>query len=290
MADASCNNTSEISFEIAQINSFYKFNNVSTSPVMKIGKISSEYIYRVFIKFHLNQLPSDIRIIEAELSFIVINTLPKYIEHTLDAYTLNSDWDTSTINWCNQPIINFNNKLFEKSVYKNNKYRLNITEQVVKWYNSPNINYGMVLTGDENHEYSKVEICTKDGSICDLSLKIKYVINQDIHVIVEQTQFIEYDEKVIAKAGEYFTKLRDISVTKTVAYLVKNNGEVPINVVVEYSPDGNSFRKEDRVIPVKARAMEIVSPICFSKYIRLSIIKSDDGNQAVIDTWLQLQI
>jgi hypothetical protein len=290
MEGCNCSNINKVCFDIVQINSFEKFSNVTDVPTMIIGKNSCEYLYRILIKFHLKQLPINIKILDAEMSFIVINKVLNSKTNKLEAFALNSDWDPHRVNWCNQPSLDYNKKLFEKAVNKNNKYYINITEQITNWYDNPSSNYGMILKGNEDNEYSKIQICTSDGSICNLSLRVKYLVKQDIHVIVEQTQFLEYSEKVIVEAGVYFTMLRDISKTKTVAYAVENNAEVPIEVVLEYSPDGINIMKEDRIICIKPRTMEIVFPIWFSKYIRLAIFKPKDGNQAIINTWLQLQI
>jgi hypothetical protein len=219
----------------------------------------------------------------------VIDFATGSVKHELSGYTLDCDWNVNTINWENQPPIDYSNNLFKKLIKKRRKYELDLTDQVTNWYDSAETNYGMILVCSEKCPNSQIEICTDCRKMHNLSLKLEYSIEQEVIVVVEPTEFCEYKENIIISGGECFTKIKNVSLTKTIAYFLKNNGCVPIKVSFEYSPDGIHFNKEYRVITIKPKGTEIAMPLFFSKYIRLSITKPCDGNTSIINTWLQVQ-
>lgn len=284
-----CSNTTNIIYDIAQINSKDKTSAVTDSSSMCVGTNSSGYKFRVLIKFNLDHLPMKTQIISAVLVINVINTASEFNQHKLKGYSIDSQWYINTVNWNNQPSINYENKLLEKSVKKGQKYNFDLTEQVIEWYKNPITNNGMELICSEEFYASQIQICTEYGTSTNLALQVEYFVEQEVHVIVEPTQFFEYTETINVEVGEYFTEIRNISLTKTVVYFVKNNGAVPIEVVFEYSPDGVNFMKEQRIIPISSGKMLALFPIWFGKYIRLSITKPFDGNMSIINTWLQVQ-
>ncbi len=285
-----CNKITHINYDIAQINSSYKTHADINSSVMSIGKNSHGFSYRVLIKFNFNHLPKNAQILRATLIINILNTAPecKCTIHQLKGLTLNSDWDISTVNWNNQPSINFSNKLFDESVNNWKKYTFDITNQVRNWYAYPSTNYGMILMGSEELCYNKIQICTESGSSNNLTLLVEYCEEREIHIL--PTQFYEYYEDITVYPGlEQFTTGRDISLTKTVSYFIKNNNSASITVIAENSPDNINFAKEIQTIIIPPGLNSLLVPINFSKYIRLSITVPPGGNTATINTWLQLQ-
>lgn len=288
MEHHSCNKIIDIAYNLAQISSFNNTHAIIRSCMMNIGENSRGFKYRVLIKFNFIHLPKNVQILRATLAVNVLNTAPENTTHKLISHTLNSDWDICTVNWNNQPSINYTNKLFKCSVESHEKYAFDLTDQVRNWYKYPYTNYGLVLMGSEDSCYNKIQICTERGSINSLSLLVEYI--EDIQVIVEPTQFFQYPEDIVVSPGiKYFTSTRDISLTKTVSYFIKNNNSASIEAVLEYSPDGINFRKDDFPMIVAAGTNLVLGTTMFSKYVRLSLKVSPVGNTSTINTWLQLQ-
>lgn len=285
-----CNKITHINYDIAQINSYDKTHADINSISMSIGKNSCGFKYRVLIKFIFNHLPKNAQILRATLIINTLNTAPecKCTTHQLKGLTLNSDWDISTVNWNNQPSINVSNKLFDESVVNWKKYTFDLTNQVRNWYAYPSTNYGMILLGSEELCYNKIRICTESGSYNDLTLLVEYCEEIEIHIL--PTQFLEYYEDITVYPGfEYFTTGRDISLTKTVVYFIKNNNSASITVIAENSPDNINFAKEIQTITIQPGLSSLLVPINFSKYIRLSITVPPSGTASTINIWLQLQ-
>lgn len=286
-----CNKITHINYDIAQINSCDKTHADINSIIMSIGNNSCGFKYRVLIKFNFSHLPKNAQILRATLIINILNTVPecKCTTHQLKGFTLNSDWDISTVNWNNQPSINFSNELFDQSVNNWKKYTFDLTDQVRNWYAYPSTNYGMILLGSEELCYNKIQICTESESSNNLTLLVEYCEDREINIL--PTQFFEYYEDITVFPGfVYFTTGRDISLTKTVAYFIKNNNSASITVIAENSPDNINFAKEIQTITIQPGLNSLLVPINFSKYIRLSIAVPPNGTTATINIWLQLQI
>lgn len=287
----SCNcscNKFVINYDIAQISSFDKVHTDTNVSVMSIGKNSIGFIYRVLIKFNFGHLPKNVKILNAMLTINVTNAVPECASHKLKAYSLGSNWCSAAVNWNNQPPINWNNGLINRSVCEWQKYSFDFTNEVIKWYRFPETNYGMVLICSDELCYDKIQIAVEESKCNKLMLEIKYYLEKDINIV--PTRYFEYFESVnVSSAGEYFTTIRNISLTKTVAYFVKNNDSVPINVVFEYTPDGVNFIREDVIFKIAPSTSQLIFPGLFCKYIRLSITVPSGGITATVNTWLGLQ-
>lgn len=290
MGSSNCNNTTEVSYDIAQINSFDKTRSDTCSTVMTIGCNSNKFIYRVLLRFNLDCLPKNVQILKATLVFKVTNTAPKCSRHLLYGYTINSNWNINTICWNNQPSINYSNKILNHCVNSEECYSFDLTKEAITWHKYPNLNYGMILICCDETSYNKIQILINNESCCDLKLFLHYNIDNEVHVIVEPSQFFQYPEDIVVSEGiETYTSTRDVSLSRNVSYFIKNNSTTSINVVFEYSPDSINFMKEDRILSIPAGSNSILFPIWFSKYIRLAIVLSPGGNTATINTWLQIQ-
>jgi hypothetical protein len=288
MEHHSCNNTIDIFYNIAQISSFDKTHAIIRSCMMNIGENSRGFKYRVLIKFNFIHLPKNAQILRATLAVNVLNAAPENTIHKLISRSLNSDWDICTVNWNNQPSIDYTNILSKCSVESRENYTFDLTTQVRDWYKYPYTNYGLVLMGSEDCCYNKIQICTESGSPNGLSLLVEYI--EDIRLTVEPTQFFQHPEDITVSPGiEYFTSTRDISLTKTVSYFIKNNNSALMTAVLEYSPDGINFRKDDFPVQINSGTNSILGTTMFSRYIRLSIKVSPGGNTSIINTWMEIQ-
>lgn len=285
MSSSSYTDMNYTPYDIARISSYDKTHISTHSSVMSIGKNCRGYKSRVLIKFNFNHLPKNVRILRAILVVNVINCTT----NQLLGYTLNSDWNIHTVNWNNQPSINFRNELLKKSICNCKKYYFDITNQARIWHEHSSSNYGMILSGSEMSCFNKIQICTEQGSSNNLSLLVEYFVEQDIHI--KTTQFFEYIEDIqISTADEVFTTGRNISLMQTVAYFIKNNSKSDsITVIAENSPDNVNYAKEIQTIIIPPEASSLLVPINFSKYIRLSITLPNGGNLTTINTWLNLQ-
>ena len=229
MSPSNCTNTNYIPYDIARISSLNKTHKYIHTNVMSIGKNLRGYKSRVMIKFNFNNLPPNAKISRAILTVNVT----KCTSNQLSGYTLNSDWTIHTVNWNNQPSINFTNKLFKKSICNCKKYYFDITNQTRYWYKYPYSNYGMILIGSEMTCSDKIYICTEPESNNNLSLLVEYFVEQDIHVT--PAHFCEYYENIhVSPGNESFTTGRNISLTQEVSYFIKNNSNsASITVICE---------------------------------------------------------
>lgn len=277
------NKKRNINYEIAEINSFDKLHAKIHCDRMNIGKNNRRIEYRVFIKFNLDHLSENIQLFNATLRIFVTrgSTFQLY------GYNLKAGWDIYNINWITQPSIDFTNMIFDKTICGCDGYCIDLTDQVKKWLEFPDDNYGMVLMGLDMSVSSEIQICTEQNSMDNLSLSVEYCLEKDVHNI---PKFFEYTEDIkVSCNSEYVTSGVNISLMNRVAYFIKNNNIAPITVVAENSPDNINFAKEIQTIVIPPGESSLLVPINFSKYIRLSITVPQNGNSSVINTWLNLQ-
>jgi hypothetical protein len=272
-----------INYEIAEINSYDKMRAKSHCERMIIGKNSHRVDYRVLIKFNLDNLPDNIQLVTATLTVVVT----KGSTFQLFGYNLNAGWSIYSINWVNQPSIDFNDKIFEKTISGCDKYYIDITNQVKEWLADPNENYGMILMGSDTSATNDILIYTEQGSRDNLSLLVEYCVDKDVHNVPD---FFECTEDIeVSSASEYVTSGVNISLMNKVSYFIKNNNNVSIAVIAENSPDNVNYAKEIQTIVIPPGASSLLVPINFSKYIRLSITVSPGGKTSCINVWLNLQ-
>ncbi len=277
------NKKRNISYEIAEINSFDKLHARTHCDHMNIGKNSRRIEYRVLIKFDLDHLADNIQLLNAALTIFVTrgSTFQLY------GYGLKSGWDIYSINWINQPAIDFTNMIFDKTICGCDKYCIDLTDQVKNWLEFPNDNYGMVLMGLDMSISNEIQIDTEQNSKENLSLSVEYCLEKDVHNI---PKFFEYTEDIkVSCASQYFTAGFNISLMNKVAYFIKNNNIAPITVTAENSPDNVNYAKEIQTIVIPPGESSLLVPINFSKYIRLSITIPPGGNSSIINIWLNLQ-
>lgn len=287
MFTSCCKKIKYIDYEISQINSYNKNTGISQCRAMFVGEFYGEYEYRVLLKFNFDSLLDNIQIHRAILSISIISGALQYFI----GYSLMSDWDIDTVNWNNQPKIDFSDMIFGKSVNNcTQQYSIDITDKVKTWCIHPESNCGMVLLGHDQCGSSNIKINTDKNDFDVLSLFVELEEcpeEKDMHVI---PRFFELSEDIyVTPNSEYFTTGVNISLMQKVSYFIKNNNNSTITVVAENSPDNVNYAKEIQLVYIPPGSSSLLVPINYSKFVRLSINIPIDGSESIINTWLNLQ-
>ena len=287
MFTSCCKETKYIDYEISQINSYNKNTGISQCKAMFVGEFYGEYEYRVLIKFNFDSLLENIQIQRAILSINIISGALQYFI----GYSLMSDWDNNTVNWNNQPKIDFSDMIFGKSVnHCTQHYSIDITDKVRTWCKHPESNYGMVLLGHDQSGSSNIKINTDKNDLDALSLFVELEDcpkENDVHVI---PKFFEFSEDLyVTPNSEFFTTGINVSLMQRVSYFIKNNNNAIITVIAENSPDNVNYAKEIQIIYIPPGSSSLLVPINYSKFVRLSITIPFDGSESIINTCINLQ-
>ncbi len=284
MLPSCCKKVKHIDYEIAQINSYNKDTATSQCRSMFVGEFYRVYEYRVLIKFNFDSLLENIQFQRATLSINIISGSLQYFI----AYSLMSDWDINSVNWNNQPEINFSDMIFGKSVNHCTQYSIDITDKVRTWCKYPESNYGMVLLGHDKCGSSNITINTDKNDTDNLSLFVELAeCPKDMHV---KPNFFEFSENIcVTPDSEFFTTGINVSLMQRVSYFIKNNNSAKITVVAENSPDNVNYSKEIQIVYIPPGSSSLLVPINYSKFVRLSITIPFDGSESIVNTWLNLQ-
>ncbi len=287
MFTSCCKKIKYIDYEISQINSYNKNTGTSQCRAMFVGEFYGEYEYRVLIKFNFDSLLENMQIQRAILSINIISGALQYFI----GYSLMSDWDVNTVDWNNQPKIDFSDMIFGKSVnHCTQQYSIDITDKVKTWCEHSDINYGMVLLGRDQCGSSNIKINTDKNDCNALTLFVELEEcpkENETHVIPKFFEFLE--DIYVTPDAEFFTTGINVSLMQKVSYFIKNNNNGIITVVVENSPDNVNYAKEIQIVYIPPGSSSLLVPINYSKFVRLSITIPFDGSESIINTWLNLQ-
>ncbi|PYG84298.1 hypothetical protein LY28_03662 [Ruminiclostridium sufflavum DSM 19573] len=145
----------------------------------------------------------------------------------------------------------------------------------------------MVLAGYGECGSDNIKIITEQGSCDNLSLSVECSKEVTVHVL---PRFYEYKETLQAEpASEFLTAGVNISLMQKVSYFIKNTNSAIITVIAENSPDNVHYVKEIQKIFIPPGSSGLLVPINFSKFVRLSVNIPQEGNNSIIDTWLNMQ-
>ncbi len=286
MLTSYCKKIKYIDYEISQINSYNKDTGISQCRAMFVGEFYGEYEYRVLIKFNFDTLLKNMQIQRAILSFNIISGALQYFI----GYSLMNDWDIDSVNWNNQPKIDFSDMIFGKSVNQCTQYSIDITDKVNNWCKHPESNFGLVLLGHDQCGSSNIKINTDKNDFDALSLFVELEECQKVRETHVIPNFFEFSEDIyVTPDSEFFTTGINVSLMQKVSYFIKNNNNAIITVVAENSPDNVNYAKEIQIVYIPPGSSSLLVPINYSKFVRLSITIPINGSESIINTWLNLQ-
>ncbi|EPY2274808.1 DNRLRE domain-containing protein [Clostridium sporogenes] len=129
----------------------YPNTNFNGDPSLGCGRYyTQDNIYRTLMYFDISSLPSNIFIDKAILKLYVKINIVNNIIKPITIHNLLQSFDKNTVTYSNQPsfednpyaTLNINAEL-------NQFVEVDITNLLTEWYNSPALNYGMLMKGLE---------------------------------------------------------------------------------------------------------------------------------------------
>ncbi|NFA59801.1 DNRLRE domain-containing protein [Clostridium sporogenes] len=129
----------------------YPDTNFNGNDLLGCGRYYTENnIYRTLMYFDISSLPSNIFIDEAILKLYVKINIVDNITKPITIHNLLESFDKNTVTYSNQPS-------FEDNPYEtlninaeiDQFVEVDITDLLIEWYNSPTLNYGMLMKGLE---------------------------------------------------------------------------------------------------------------------------------------------
>ena len=119
-------------------------NNYALWPFSGIGN-SASTIVRMYIKFDLSSIPTDIRIIDADLKLYQYDDIGTG-NFTIGLHKITSDWDESTIDWDPQPASSADAEITSNITVGAITWKAwDIDTLLQGWLDGTITNYGMVL-------------------------------------------------------------------------------------------------------------------------------------------------
>lgn len=130
-------------------------------PSLTVGG-SNNWDYRTYIKYDLSSIQTipDIEIVSAKLHFDVVRGNDNYRDGSGYVFRCTTDWNSSTLNWNNQPEVQYYVDDIETPSYDPNvdlphEYVLDITSIMKKWIDEKYANYGICFRGTEGGAYRR---------------------------------------------------------------------------------------------------------------------------------------
>ncbi|MGO5073456.1 DNRLRE domain-containing protein [Clostridium sporogenes] len=141
----------KISQDDLYVAKLYPNTNFNGDPFLGCGRYyTQDNIYRTLMYFDISSLPSNIFIDKAILRLYVKINIVSNITKPITIHNLLQPFDKYTVTYSNQPsfednpyaTLNINSEI-------NQFVEVDIKNLLIKWYNSPTLNYGMLMKGLE---------------------------------------------------------------------------------------------------------------------------------------------
>lgn len=182
----------------------YPDTNFNGNDLLGCGRYYTENnIYRTLMYFDISSLPSNIFIDEAILKLYVKINIIDNITKPITIHNLLESFDKNTVTYSNQPS-------FEDNPYEtlninaeiDQFVEVDITDLLIEWYNSPTLNYGMLMKGLETEASFVGFSSTFDNDATKFpNLEIYYGYYEGLSEYPSETvELLASDDSVISSA------------------------------------------------------------------------------------------
>lgn len=129
----------------------YPNTNFNGSDLLGCGRYyTQDNLYRTLMYFDISSLPSNIFIDKAILKLYVKINIASNITKPITIHNLLQPFDENTVTYSNQPPFeNAPHATLNINAEINQFVEVDIKDLLIEWYNSPALNYGMLMKGLE---------------------------------------------------------------------------------------------------------------------------------------------
>lgn len=214
------------------------------------------------------------------------NTLQNTV---ITPYLIDSNWNTSTISWNNQPVINLSAKGSSISVTKSQWVTFDISN-IVKLWRSGVENNGIVLIANVSGMNFIKEICNTDVCFPEFKPQICIDTTDPNKTFICGVRTASFNEQYLTSDVVSSSAWIDISQFKKLIYYITNTGLNGVDVKLQYSIDKINIIEDPVYTTINAGQIIYLEPKIYSKYIRVIYKNSNLGLNSSIDIQFQSSI
>jgi hypothetical protein len=235
-------NLSRLNLKYKSASGIKEPNKILVITLIRVGRDDALEIYRILLQFSLNPLPADAVIISAFLKLYMQVAGAGQQAGIITPYAIDSSWNVNTVTWNNQPSFNAaTSGSSQKAGTLLTQHSFDITTIVQQWYDNSLINDGILLKTSEMQDKTLTNVqANMFNSAYIPVVEINYVLKCDC--ISPGPIFIEDMEEISTDSTNHYSTTRNTSLTKTVTFLIKNNGVTAVSANIQISPDGVGLR------------------------------------------------
>jgi len=270
--------------------------NFGSSSRAWVGTMDSANEYKYLIKFNLNSIPFNAEILSCTLRLYVDSVQNENIEGIFTPYLIDSDWSYDTVTWNTQPMINGAAHSPGIAVGGVGMYSWDITNLFEEWFSGDSINYGLMLTDDEQLNEDNKRLISTSYTSCTYGHCKPYVVVQYRLPSCCCSSFIigkKFTEQLfdVTTTGEYqTTDGYNASQQFNTTIFVKNTGLNPAMVFVEVSPNNVDYIVDSIVYEVAPGEIIPLVAMYFAKYIHLAYKSKVTGENTTLEVTIQSQV
>ncbi len=270
--------------------------NFGSSSRAWVGTMDSANEYKYLIKFNLDSIPFNAEILSCTLRLYVDSVQNENIEGIFTSYLIDSDWSYDTVTWNTQPMINGAAHSPGIAVGGVGMYSWDITNLFEEWFSGDSINYGLMLTDDEQLNEDNKRLISTSYTSCTYGHCKPYVVVQYRLPSCCCSSFIigkKFTEQLfdVTTTGEYqTTDGYNASQQFNTTIFVKNTGLNPAMVFVEVSPNNVDYIVDSIVYEVAPGEIIPLVAMYFAKYIHLAYKSKVTGENTTLEVTIQSQV
>jgi len=252
---------------------------------MLVGR-SMNKTYRAFIQFDISKIPYNANISSAVMKLYLFKNDFPGVEKNLGVFQLVSYWHEKTVTWWNQP--NFVEPPVYSITLTNEQdvfLEFDLTDLAQKWMRGEAVNQGVMLKMADEATDNLIGFRTKEfkNSLYWPALEVIFQEEVDIYVPSFEVNQIEDLE---AGADWDYSLAREVLALEY-SYVVKNTGPGDALVVIEYSPDGVEWVRDNDTVMVPAGEARVLPPLVLSRYVRVAYKATNPVNPGSLTLYLQ---
>lgn len=245
--------------------------NYGSSPVLLVGKLVNDILYRSLLKFDLGSIPSGASIISAELTlYMNLDYSGTGTIASITPYAVVDSWNGATVTWNNQPAINNSVAGTTTNVTVIGFYSFNVLNLVSAWFNGSLTNNGLELKTEETASLETKSFASSEAASQKPVLTIQYdttVVPIDVNISGHAVT--SGHEDVITEDSVQFTTARDISQNIKIGFMINNTSDNSAIVGIESSNNGITYAQEFTT-PIFPNTVSLLESSSYSGFKRVS--------------------
>ncbi len=267
--------------------------NFADAESLFVGSTTgSTAVFRIFMKFDVNQVPKNSLISSAILHLFVKRNDYAQIAKTFDIHRLTRRFEEDEITWRKQPA--YDAAIISSAEVRNENgifVAWDITHILQRWCSGEVKNRGLLLKARDEAQPSLLAFDSRESASMDRRPNITVNLQEPAQSFSLSAHFFFADvEKSLVSGDDYlYTFPRDVSTVFFHTFFIQNKGANPVTVVAQISPDNTSstWLDDSAVSIVNPGENSAITSTHLAKWTRLAYKSTNPGNATSLNVWFQ---